>query len=85
MAYSASNPPKLLVPRIGDGHGLWIYVSADARATVEGANYFSNGLDLGMKVNDAVIVVVSSSGATTIHAVTESSADGATINAAVLA
>lgn len=56
MAYSASIPPKLLVPAIGDGPNLWGYKSADAKATVVGAAYISDALLLGMKVGDFVAV-----------------------------
>lgn len=36
---------------------MWVYASADAIATVQGAAYFSNGIQLGMQVNDIVHVV----------------------------
>lgn len=54
MAYSASTPPALLVQRIGGNSAIWGYRSVDDAATVRGANYFTNGLDLGMKAGDIV-------------------------------
>jgi len=65
MAYSTSNPPAIETQAI-NGRRRWSYVSADAIATVDGAGYFSNGFDLGMKLGDVVEVTVSSSGATAI-------------------
>jgi hypothetical protein len=85
MAYATTNPPKVLVPRMGTGNALWVYASLDAHATVAGANYFSNGFDLGMRANDVVIVLDTDQPSGTIHMVTESSADGATVSAATLA
>lgn len=58
MAYSTSNPPALVTQRVGANSGaIWMYLSTDAAATVNGANYFSNGDELGMKVNDSVRIV----------------------------
>ena len=86
MAYSTANPPILLVPGFGtNGRNVWNYTSADTRATVEGAAYFSNGISLGMKLGDTVIVVNSAGYLTTIHSVSAVTATAATVNAAVLA
>jgi len=59
MAYVTSNPPQLLIGALTSSNGpnLWSYVSADAVATVAGAGYFTNGGQLGLKVNDLMIVV----------------------------
>ncbi len=57
MAYSAAIPPVLYIPAIGDYPNVWIYKSADDDATTNGAGYYTNGKDLGMKLNDVVIVV----------------------------
>jgi hypothetical protein len=87
MAYATTNPPQLLVPSMGAGAALWSYVSTDIHTTVAGADYFSNGAALGMKVNDTVIVTKSSAtiGAT-IHTVTTVTAGGAaTVASAILA
>ncbi len=58
MSYVTTNPPRLLVEGgIGNSApALWAYTSTDAVATVAGASYFSNGVALGMKLNDLVIV-----------------------------
>lgn len=55
MAYSTSNPPRMDVQPIA-GQRRWQYVSTDASAAVRVANYITNGLDLGMKVNDLVVL-----------------------------
>ena len=54
MAYETSNPPKLLQSAVGDGPNLWSYRDGDAKATVVGAGYITNALELGMKVGDFV-------------------------------
>ena len=57
MAYATSNPPKLLVQSIsGIGPSLWSYSSTDAAATVDAANYITNGGSLGLAVGDIVFV-----------------------------
>jgi hypothetical protein len=67
MAYSTSNPPARIagpLTRMNTPEGggtttpeMWMYASADPIATVQGAAYFSNGIQLGMQVGDVVIVV----------------------------
>lgn len=58
MAYSTSNPPKLLVQGVaGEGPSIWTYSSTDAAATVDAANYITDGGSLGMKVGDLVYVM----------------------------
>lgn len=87
MAYSTSNPPKLLVPRVGNGNALWVYASEDVHTDVDAAGYFTNGEALGMKVNDFVMVgkTTATIGAT-LHLVQEiTSAGAATISPAILA
>ena len=87
MAYATTNPPQLLVQGMGDGVSLWAYASTDVHTDVDATDYFSNGDDLGMKVNDTVIVTKTSAtiGAT-IHTVTAVTAGGAaTVAAAILA
>lgn len=71
---------------IGSGPSLFVYLSAEARATVEGTDYFAlGGKNYGMKVGDVVVVVYTTGYVTTIHAVSAVDSDGnATINAAVL-
>lgn len=58
MAYSTSNPPRLLVSAFdGLAPNIWSYRSTDAAATVDAANYITNGGDLGLKVGDLVYVM----------------------------
>lgn len=54
MPYSTSAPPCKLVDRLGGTGSIWNYQSVDNAATVRGADYFTNGSDLGMKVGDVV-------------------------------
>lgn len=72
MTYATSNPPFLMNAGAaigGKAPRIWGYQSADAAATVAGANYFSNGRDLGMKVGDIVIVYDTASPLVTTHMV----------------
>lgn len=70
MAYSTSNPPSKVVSDIGNqGPQLWTYKSADAVATVATAGYITNGLALGMKVNDIVEVLDTATPLVTTHRV----------------
>lgn len=58
MTYATSNPPMLITQPVGGGAGKWwLYRSTDGAATVDGANYFTNGGTLGMAVGDIVIVI----------------------------
>jgi hypothetical protein len=67
MAYSTSNPPVPISSGQLTGFGsssapsaggkIWLYKSPDPIATVQGAAYFSNGIQLGMQVNDIVLVI----------------------------
>lgn len=87
MAYSATNPPIKVTTGIGAAQELWMYASTDIHTTVAGADYFTNGHALGMKVNDVVIVTKTSAtiGAT-LHVVTAVTTDGAaTVSSAILA
>lgn len=53
MAYSTTNPPQMIVPRIAGGYGLWHYVSVDSIGTQAAVGYITNGSALGMKIGDA--------------------------------
>lgn len=70
MAYSTTNPPALLQDRLMGGGAVWSYISADERAAVVAAGYFSNGRSLGMKLGDVVNCVVDSTGVLTVASVT---------------
>jgi hypothetical protein len=73
MAYATSNPPFLLVPRIGGastntiGGSFWGYNSSDIMGTVAATSYFSNGAALGMKVGDRVSVVAVSTASPPVY------------------
>jgi len=56
MSYSTSIPPMKVTAGIGGAPNVWIYKSADAKATVVGAGYITNAVQLGMKVGDLVYV-----------------------------
>lgn len=81
MAYATTNPPQLLVPSMGGSPALWVYKSTDAHGTVVGAGYFTNGAALGLKANDVVIVIDSSTPTCTIHGASSAT----TLRAATLA
>lgn len=88
MAYSTSNPPNCIVPRMGSGgSAIWAYRHTDIHTDVDASGYFTNGDDLGMVVGDVVLVSKSDATiGTTIHYVTTVTAGGAaTIAAAILA
>ena len=80
MAYATSNPPKLISQPIGGGAGkVWVYSSTDAAATVDAANYFTDGGSLGMSVGDLVFVIDNDASPiiTTLHQVS-ATGDGTT-------
>ena len=57
MAYSVTNPPRLLLAGImNQGPAIWSYSSTDAAADVDASGYITNGGALGMKVGDFVFV-----------------------------
>lgn len=87
MSYSTSNPPQVMAQVGGGGARLWYYASTDIHTTVAGADYFSNGDALGMKVNDAVVVTkTTATVGATWHTVTTVTAGGAaTVSSAILA
>ncbi len=85
MAYATSNPPALLQDRIMGGGAVWSYISADARATVVGSGYFSNGRSLGMKLGDVVNCVVETTGVLTVASVTAVNAGTGAVTITALA
>jgi hypothetical protein len=87
MAYSTSNPPRLMVARMGNtGPQIWSYYDDDARATVNGADYFTDGDALGMAVGDLLIHWDTTNSLMTLHQVTTVTAGGAAdVNDIVLA
>lgn len=87
MAYATTNPPQLMVPRIGSGIALWAYKHTDVHTDVDAADYFTNGDALGMKVGDVMFVSKSdATKGTTIHYVSTVTAGGAaSVEPAILA
>jgi hypothetical protein len=86
MAYATTNPPQVIVPAVGGkGPQVWSYESADADATVNGASYFSNGIDLGMAVGDVVLVYDTGTPLVSVCFVTSVTATAATTAFAAVA
>jgi hypothetical protein len=85
MAYSATNSPCLVFsPAVSVARGtnvtgvnIFTYNSADSLATVQGAGYFTNASELGMKVGDIVFVSVAGVLKTPVQYVSAISAAGA--------
>ena len=79
MAYETANPP-FVIGQGANGRKLWLYVDADAVATVDAASYFSNGFSLGMRAGDILISVDEDASpiSATLHIVNEASKSGAT-------
>ena len=84
MAYTTANLNQV-AQGPGDSPSVWIYLSPDARATVEGSLFFTNGVAKGMKLGDVVIVIYTTGYLATIHSVSVVGTTACTINAAVLA
>lgn len=78
MAYSQQNLIKLTPAPFVGMWNLWLYRSADTFAVVKAANYISNAVSMGMKVRDTVIVVDTTTPATTLASILTNTADGAT-------
>ena len=85
MAYATTNPPSLVSQRIGDGPALWIYSSADVDSAVNASDYFSDGIALGMRVGDHVLVTDTTSPKTSLHGVASVTATAATTAFAAVA
>lgn len=85
MAYATTNPPALLQDRVMGGGAVWSYISADARATVVGAGYFTNGRSLGMKLGDVVNCVVDTTGVLSVTSVTAVNASTGAVTVTSLA
>lgn len=59
MAYASNSLRKILQGGIDNSQAgnLWMYTSADAVATVVAQDYITNPVDMGMAVNDIVIII----------------------------
>ena len=59
MAYVSGNLRRISgsLDNSTGGTNLWMYTSADAVATVVAQDYITNPVDMGMAVNDLVIIV----------------------------
>lgn len=75
--YSTSNPPALMIQRIGAGPAFWTYSSTDDDATVNGSGYITNATDLGLRVGDMVYVWDATTPKGSQHYVASISAAGA--------
>jgi hypothetical protein len=86
MTYSVNNPPALMSQSVGGEFRVWSYRSTDDAATVDGANYITNGGTLGLRVGDVVWVTDTDASppVTTLHQVS-ATGDGTTdLNAATV-
>ena len=61
-ASSVTNPPVKVSDAIAGGPSIWVYASSDASGTVDSAGYFSDGQALGMRKNDIVHGIQTSTG-----------------------
>lgn len=86
MAYAVTNPPRLMVPAMNaTGPQIWTYTSTDDDATTNGAGYYSDGVTLGMRVGDLVIVHDSTTPKVSLHGVNSVSGTAATTGFAAVA
>lgn len=82
MSYATTNPPVVKshgpIATVGQ---TWTYTSADAKATVAAANYFTDAKARGMRAGDIVEVWVTPAYTCSLHRVTAVSSSGATLSA----
>lgn len=81
MAYAETNPPQLISQGIGGKGKLWMYKSTDAEATFDDTDYITNATELGMTTGDAVLVIDSTNGLTSIGQVTVDADGNGTLTA----
>lgn len=81
MAYSVSNPPRLIAQGIGGTGKLWLYKSTDDENTFDDTDYITNASKLGMVTGDAVIAIDSTNGLTSIGKVTVDADGNGTLSA----
>jgi hypothetical protein len=87
MAYATANLVRMAQGAGGGAPSLWTYVSDDLHTDVDATDYFADGFDKGMKVNDVVLAIrTTTSPGVTVHRVSAVTTNGAaTIGAAILA
>lgn len=81
MAYSTSNPPRLVLPsftNVSGEIGTWDYSSTDAATSVDASGYITNARALGMKAGDLVRVTDTDASPVivTLHRVVAINTDG---------
>jgi hypothetical protein len=97
MAYSSTNPPRLIVPHglSGAAGGVWLYQSTHQSSDVTATGFFAgagvgsrshSAANVGMRVGDMVMVAETTGtagtpGRATLHMVTASTADQASTSA----
>ncbi len=86
MAYSTSNPPRLVSQSVGaNGGDIWVYKDADSLDDVADVNYVSDAADLALKAGDRVIHIDTTDNVTTdltaVAAVSGGTASGALASA----
>lgn len=79
MAYVTTNPPNKIADALAGGPTLWLYKSADAKATVIAASYITNAVDLGMKVGDLVLISDTTTPLSSLTIVSAVAAAGSTL------
>jgi len=85
MAYDVANPPKLIVPGVGEGPGLWIYRDADLHTAIDADDYFTDGDDIGMREGDALLYFDDNADSSTVHFVrTQVTAPAASVTIATI-
>lgn len=88
MAYATTNQPiPLLTSNYDDGTNaytftLWLYMDADATATIDADGYFTNGQDLGIKVHDQVLLIDTNTKTASWHYVDSLSASDQSVDLA---
>lgn len=87
MTYATAGLIRVAQGAGGGGSSFWIYTSDDLHTDVDATGYFSDGSERGMKLNDVVACVrTTTSPGVTMHHVSVVTAGGAaTIGAAILA
>lgn len=80
--YVTTNPPHIKTASpLTTGGQTWYYQSADDKATVAAANYFTDAQKRGMRAGDIVEVSVTPVYTLSLHRVTAVSSSGATLSA----